>query len=242
MSENKVCLNCDNLMNGPICSQCGQKAALPFETKRVAKDIWSHFLELDFKFIRAIRDSITRPGYMIKEYLIGKRISYSNPFKLLFFVATGYYLVIQYFEISVGSFSAEAEEAGKMVSVLLNYLIFLFLIPTAFFFKWIYARKTMNFAESYVSLCFIWSGYLLLGIPTAFVISYTDLEYNIVRSGIGIVYIIYTSLQLFEIKFYTGLWKGILFFACYILSTFLVMSVVIAISYLIGFEPLMIGA
>jgi hypothetical protein len=104
-------------MHGPICSQCGQKIALPFETKRVVKDIWSHFLELDYKFVNAIRDLLSKPGHMINGYLKGKRIHYTNPFKFLFFSATAYYLIITYFDIQL-PFSKESRHTGEIVQAL----------------------------------------------------------------------------------------------------------------------------
>ena len=59
------CLNCNHDMYGPVCSECGQKQALPIRANRVIKDIWSQLLELDFKFIRALKDIIIRPDVMI---------------------------------------------------------------------------------------------------------------------------------------------------------------------------------
>ncbi len=228
-------------MYGPICSQCGQKIALPFETSKVAKDIWSHFLELDFKFARASKEIITRPGLMIKDYLSGKRILYTNPFKFLFFTATAYFLVISYFDINVGGYGSNAKEMGKMVAALLNYLIFFFLILTSLFFKLIYARKSLNFAESYVAVCYLWSGYLLVGIAFAMIVRLTSIDYTIARTILGVLYVIYATKSLFDLSMITAIWKAIVFFACYILSTFIVMTILIAFSYFVGFEPLMIS-
>lgn len=122
-------------MYGPVCAQCGQKVAKPFQTKRILLDIWSHFLELDFKFVRASKDIVIKPGKMINDYLAGKRIAYTNPFKFLFFIATAYLLLIQYLEVELGGFEGRAEQAGKMALVFLNYLVYIFLTPTAMFFR-----------------------------------------------------------------------------------------------------------
>ena len=229
-------------MHGPICSECGQKFAEPFHTSRIFKDVWSHFLELDYKFIRTIKEIFTAPGTLINNYLHGKRVLYTNPFKFLFFVATAYYFMIDYFGITVSieGNAQLAENFGDFIILLFNYLVFIFLIPTAFLFKKIYKKANLNFAESYIATCYLWSGYLLVAIPLSLLLNLFD-HYNIfIRMAVGLTFLLFATQQMFKIKWSTALYKIVLIFFSYIFSALLIMFILIGLSYLVGFEPLMI--
>jgi hypothetical protein len=245
-TETPKCLNCNRPLNGPVCSSCGQKQAFPIETKRVAIDIWSQFIDLDFKFARALRHLITSPGLMIKEYIQGRRIAYTNPFKLLFLTATIYYLLVIFLDIptNIGfgleEKAEEAEKAGRSISTLLNYLIFVILIPSAAVFRWIYAKNQYNFAESYVAVCFIWSGFLIWGIPFALLSPFFDVNFLLVRTLVGVIYLLIATKQLFGLSYFSAMWKSILFYLGFFIASFLVILSVFAFAFIIGIEPLMI--
>ena len=229
-------------MHGPICSECGQKLAEPFHTSRIFKDVWSHFLELDYKFIRTIKEIFIAPGTLINNYLHGKRILYTNPFKFLFFVATAYFLIIEFFDIKVSleENNEDFETTGRFIVALLNYLVFIFLIPTAFLFKKIYKKANLNFAESYIATCYLWSGYLLVAIPLISLLSLFDAYNLFVRMILGLAFLIFATRQMFDIKWRVAIFKMILLFLSYIFSALFVMSILVGLSYLVGFEPLMI--
>lgn len=234
------CLNCHKVMHGPICSECGQEKALPIKAKRVLQDIWSQFLELDFKFIRALRDIIIRPGFMINGYLTGKRISYTNPFKLLFFITTAYFLVIQYFDIKFDNFSNTEKDMGSAIAALLNYLIFITLIPTAYFYRLIYSKSKLNLAEAYVSMCYIWSGYSIFSICIA-IVSLPITQYFIpIKVLVEFIYLVYVTQQIFKLKLSASIGKAILLFLGFFLSMAIVLGIVIFVSHIIQYEPLMV--
>lgn len=239
-SEKALCRNCERPMHGEICAHCGQKKASPIEARRVLGDIWSQFLELDFKVARAIKHLVSRPGPMIIDYWKGKRVLYTNPFKLLFFSATGYYIAIKYYDINVGGTDDLSKETSHFIGALLNYLIFVFLIPTAYFFKMLYARNTINWAESYVAVSFIWSGYLMLGIPLAVLVHYSGLNYILLRTIVGLVFIIYCTKNMFELNWLQAIAKSILFYVSYFISTFVVISLAIVVAHLVDYQPLMV--
>ena len=87
--KNTVCLNCGNTFKGEFCPHCGQKAS----TKRLkitetAADFVNSFVGGDNKFMRTCIDLFTRPGYMVHDYLLGKRVRYYNPLQLFLFLLT----------------------------------------------------------------------------------------------------------------------------------------------------------
>jgi len=228
-------------MHGPICSECGQKEALPIKANRVLKDIWSQFLELDFKFVRAIRDIIVRPGIMINGYISGKRISYTNPFKLLFFIATAYFLVIQYFDIKIDSFTNSEKDMGRIVAAFLNYTIFLVLIPTAFFYRLLFARKKLNLSESYVSICYLWSGYLIISISVALITLPITQYFVPIKLAFEYFYLVFAIRNVFNLRIIASIVKALLLLLSYFLSTMILISLIILIANLLQYEPLMLN-
>ena len=87
--KNTVCLNCGNTFKGEFCPHCGQNAS----TKRLkitetAADFVNSFVGGDNKFMRTCIDLFTRPGYMVRDYLLGKRVRYYNPLQLFLFLLT----------------------------------------------------------------------------------------------------------------------------------------------------------
>ena len=82
------CLNCGHDYAGNFCPNCGQKSNM----QRITwKSMLTSFLDIwDFN-TRSIPSTmwqlIYRPGYLMKDYLQGRRQSYFPPIKLLFVVA-----------------------------------------------------------------------------------------------------------------------------------------------------------
>jgi hypothetical protein len=176
---------------------------------------------------------------MINGYLNGKRIHYTNPFKFLFFTATAYYLTITYFDIQL-PFSKDSQHTGEIVQALLSYLIFVFLIPTAIAFKWIYKKAGNNIAEVYVVVCYLWSGYLLIAISLAVICLPWIEHYLLVRAILGIAFLIIATRQMFSLSWSVAVAKGLAIALAYFFCTILVVSILIFFSHLVGFEPLMI--
>ena len=241
MTIPSLCKNCHQPIENVYCGYCGQKITKPIKAKRVFLEIWDHFLQLDFKLVKTTRELITRPGRMIDEYLSGKRSPYTNPFKLLFISATIHFIFIQFFDIQLGGFGKEEQKMGLTVAAALNYLFFIFLIIPAVVFKWLYAKKNLNVSEAYVAVCFIWSGYLLIGIPFGLIAKYLDIHSIYMDSMIALIYYLYVTRQLFQIGLLTSIWKSILFHGSYVLSTSLITGAMIAVAYLFGYDPLLLS-
>jgi hypothetical protein len=81
-----VCADCGSSLDGPFCSQCGERAV-----DRHSLTL-SHFLKhnllhelshVDGKIFRTFRYLIFRPGFLSAEYFAGRRRRYVNPVRLL---------------------------------------------------------------------------------------------------------------------------------------------------------------
>ena len=99
------CLNCGNSFKGDFCPHCGQKAA----TKRlrlteIVNNFIGSFVGGDNKFLRTCCDLICRPGHMVRDFLLGKRVRYYNPLQMYVFMLTVYAVVSYVLGISESIF------------------------------------------------------------------------------------------------------------------------------------------
>ncbi len=90
----KICLNCNTEVVGRYCHVCGQENIEPKET------VWgliSHFFyditHFDGKFFSTLRYLITRPGFLSKEYIAGRRARYLHPIRMYVFTSALFFLV-----------------------------------------------------------------------------------------------------------------------------------------------------
>ncbi|WP_165040427.1 DUF3667 domain-containing protein [Dysgonomonas sp. ZJ709] len=96
----KHCLNCNNIVKGNYCANCGQSLN---ETKIGWKSLFDELqfsiLHINKGIVFTIKELLIRPGSTINGYLGGRRVDYSKPFAYLFILATIYSLVIHFFNV-----------------------------------------------------------------------------------------------------------------------------------------------
>ena len=92
--EERNCLNCNAQLEGRFCHICGQENIAPKES------FWhllNHFFEdithFDGKFFSSLKLLITRPGYLSREYMNGRRASYLNPVRMYVFTSALFFLI-----------------------------------------------------------------------------------------------------------------------------------------------------
>ncbi len=90
----KNCLNCNAQVYGKYCHICGQENIEPKET------VWhliSHFFQdithFDGKFFSSLKLLVTRPGFLPREYMQGRRASYLNPIRFYVFTSALFFLI-----------------------------------------------------------------------------------------------------------------------------------------------------
>ncbi|SNR17367.1 DUF3667 domain-containing protein [Tenacibaculum jejuense] len=125
-SNEPNCLNCGYTFEGHelFCPACGQKN----KDKRVTfgsfvKEVFAGFFSWDAKFWRTLRPLLFNPGKVSKDYIEGKRVKYSNPFRfylttsVLFFLLIGLNNTIkEYRELSSTDTKNEKKVTVKQVS------------------------------------------------------------------------------------------------------------------------------
>lgn len=106
-----ACATCGTEYKGNYCPRCGQSSKVEprmsvWKTILMFLDVWGLGNRGMF---RTLRDLILRPGYLICDYLQGKRNAYFPPFKLLFLLTTFSLLVGHGFNIFHEDYQIERE-------------------------------------------------------------------------------------------------------------------------------------
>lgn len=154
------CNNCDHEFTGNYCPVCGQKATWGRITWASVREnvmlLWgmeSHSMPY------TLYQLMLRPGYLIGEYISGRRQVSYPPVKMLFVVAVVYAIIKQLLGIEIEPLTAK-EEKIKFIVIVINWLkanpgwgmmtltIFL-IIPTWFFFRFAPRYPRHSFPESF---------------------------------------------------------------------------------------------
>jgi len=89
------CLNCGEQIVGLYCHQCGQfvgehnKGLWPF-----IAEFLDEFIKVDSKFLRTIIPLIIKPGFLTRQWVLGKRVRYITPLKLYISLSALCFLVV----------------------------------------------------------------------------------------------------------------------------------------------------
>ena len=93
------CANCGHALDisDRFCPNCSQANS----TKKLTlKDFFNEFLSslisYDSKLLKTLSALLLRPGKITKDYIDGKRVSYTNPFRFLLSLAIVYFLILNY--------------------------------------------------------------------------------------------------------------------------------------------------
>ena len=91
-----ACLNCGTPLAGAYCSACGQKVTpLAPTLGYFLHELTHELLHVDGKIVRSVRLLLTKPGFLTREILAGRRASYVSPIRL--------YLVFSVVALAVGA-------------------------------------------------------------------------------------------------------------------------------------------
>lgn len=87
--QKEYCLNCKSTLRGEYCHYCGQKKIDTHEGSIVK--MMSHFIgdfvHFDSAIFRTAIPLLVKPGFLVNEYLKGKRARYLSPFKMYVFLS-----------------------------------------------------------------------------------------------------------------------------------------------------------
>lgn len=79
------CLNCHEKLNGSFCHACGQDTAVSrYSLKILIRESLDDLIHFDSDFIRTFTSLLIRPGFFVREYLLGKRMHFVSPLRYFF--------------------------------------------------------------------------------------------------------------------------------------------------------------
>jgi hypothetical protein len=92
--KEKDCLNCGTIVQGRYCHVCGQENVVPKETFwHMVTHFFYDITHFDSKFFESVRDLVLRPGFLSKEYMLGRRAGYLHPVRMYVFTSAIFFLL-----------------------------------------------------------------------------------------------------------------------------------------------------
>lgn len=119
--KEKICLNCNASLIGLYCHNCGQ------ENKEPKESIWhfsTHFFNdithFDGKFFTTLKDLLFRPGFLSKEFMLGRRVAYLDPVRMYLFTSFIFFLAFFSMNVNfVGNTETGRKVNGQFISEIL---------------------------------------------------------------------------------------------------------------------------
>ncbi len=156
--ETSVCINCNNTVATPYCSQCGQpNPPHRMSLGQISADIQGRAYGTSGLFQRTLRDLFIKPGRVVATYIAGNRVMYSRPVGFFLLMTTIMLVLISVLNIDYSVFLAAASptdmadstEAERQLhqtisSFMVNNLrlmSFVMIPIQAFIARWFFFRK-----------------------------------------------------------------------------------------------------
>lgn len=103
------CKNCNQLLvkGSNYCPNCGQKNIAKLNLKFVLGEFFQTIFNLDSKVLRSLKYLVIKPGYLTKEYLEGRRVSYLAPIRMYLVLSFLFFFLISVFDFDTSNENAE---------------------------------------------------------------------------------------------------------------------------------------
>lgn len=232
------CMNCGHSFRGHNCPNCGQAADTKRITLRAAlRNMFVTIFGGDSAFLCTCGNLLYRPGFMIRDFLCGKRARYYRPVQMLLCLVTIYALLAFVFKDSLSlwndlqlsatappsedaTFAPAMETLQKLLSNEVAFSLF-FAFITVLPFKLLFRRKTvvwpdgearwMNTAEHFFTLIYLSCQNLLLRflLLPLHCIPGAESAMNRLEFFLMVFLSTWVYRQIFGIKWLNSLWRNI---------------------------------
>ena len=222
----KKCKSCGSIGPGNYCQNCGESLV----TKRLSvpglvREVFHLFTHLDKGFPYTLKELITSPGHMQREYIDGIRSKYQKPFSMFFICATLAALALYWINISVVKYfhvdnSQEAEFFHQYWVIFQVVMLPVYTFITYFLFK----ESNLNYAEIIVFQLYLFSFlFLVVTVIHLFKFIWPVLETRYIELPVIIIYTVTTNFNFFHSK---SKWKVIgksvlIIVICFLLASYL---------------------
>lgn len=232
--EEHCCANCGHTYTGNYCPVCGQKAGDKRITWRLVGQNFLKAWGIDSSSLpNTLLQLILRPGYLIGDYLDGRRRVSYPPVNMLFVVTVVYLIITQMFGITRLEYFSYSDVPAKyaFLADIINWMIdnpewgmmfvtLMFVIPTWFFFRFAPRHSYHTFAEGILIQIYM----ATLVLIATFI---SNITYPHILPALIIVYYYFTYRQLFGYRFWGTLWRLLLSMVVAFWGIVLSMSIVI---------------
>lgn len=109
LAENstEACLNCGQPIYDNFCASCGQKnRTVKRPLFNLLSEVSHAVFELDGKAYRTVFFLFTKPGFLSREYIEGRRVSYTPPLRLFLVLS-----ILLFFVISLNTFIEDLDSS-----------------------------------------------------------------------------------------------------------------------------------
>ena len=121
LRKEQDCLNCGTVVQGRYCHVCGQENTEPKETFwHMVTHFFYDITHFDGSFFVTLKDLLFKPGFLSREYMLGRRKKYLHPVRMYVFTSAVFFLVFfSLFQVSEHDISpvgnnAKAKEGLKI--------------------------------------------------------------------------------------------------------------------------------
>lgn len=220
--EKRVCLNCKQEFAGIFCPRCGQKAITEDHVgwKSLKDDFFVTFDLETGVLLRTFWHLLWRPGYLINDYLSGKRKICTPPVNTLIMIGVVYVLLRTLFsiedsnEVSLQSISVEGRTILESIETWTernkgwHYLVLclFFMIPTWVLFRHSPRHPHHTLVEGFFIQVFLFIIFLMFEL---FFMAVGE-KPKILFSAIMFFYLIFTLGPVFGYNWWGTLWRSLL--------------------------------
>jgi len=226
----KTCINCGNPVTDLYCSHCSQKKNIRrLSFGALIEGVFGAVFSFDGKFPHTFIGLFKHPGKVIKTYLQGNRVKYSNPVSYFFMIFASVYILAALFQVELKDMSPDQNSILELFNVdpntqseqqkqfqtntnniifnnlhYFNFLTFLFIALVA---KFMYRKTKLNYIEHVVVCLYANVQPLLIWYLTIPIFKFTGFKLDLYTSLINYVYFIWCTLQVYPT---TSIFKGII--------------------------------
>ena len=151
------CLNCNEIITGNFCENCGQKTSIHrYSLKHfIQHDLIHGIWNVDNGIFFTIKELFIRPGHSIREFINGKRVGYFSFVTLLIIVLGVSHFVGEYSQVKLSDLMPEnsKESMNAIEELTKKYPKFTLLLTIPFYsvFSFLWFRKSkLNLSEHFV--------------------------------------------------------------------------------------------
>ena len=110
-----TCKNCSSSLYGQFCSNCGQDKEHHVSFDEIKKDFLDEAFDYDSRIFKTLKYLFTKPGFLTKQYWLGKRIKYLQPIRLYILASVIYYFINPILKSAQSQFIIANKLASKLI-------------------------------------------------------------------------------------------------------------------------------